>query len=366
MPGDKSRTHLRPRPHIDVKTSATYLGNYMRTTSRRFGLLWFDRIWFFLGREMKSKAQRGSGYMYNQKEWFKYFSTTKLHGATVIQGDVEFKCTDGIWRSGPDRCDVRSTSQVIEASNNVVAQKLERIARTFYPANEARRRPTLVEVVPRLEKALQTSASLHPHSDSPETNGDPSAVDPAIVKGHPSIRKHSLRWHPANFFAPRSDGANIEDHTIYEELRGPYRYFVMSAERSKPSDLLPPLIPTKVGCHMVDFVTLPPAADRNEGWLLAHGYLVDGGRVSWANIIESLKFAVVRFDTRLADTCAACAHTWLRALTCVLRCDENLNHRCCEHVVAVRHILKDPDCDLNPSILTAPVGIGRPPPTNQR
>ena len=105
----------------------------------------------------------------------------------------------------------------------------------------------------------------------------------------------------------------------------------------------------------------PPAADRSEGWLLAHGYLVDGGRVSWTNIIESLKFAVVRFDTRLADTCAACAHTWLRALTCVLRCDENLNHRCCEHVVAVRHMLKDPDCDLSPSILTAPVGIGRPP-----
>ena len=304
---------------------------------------------------MKSGSQQGNGYMHDQKVWIKYFVETKLHLVDVRHNGETLKVYDAIWRTGSDRCDVRSTNEITEASNNVLSATMVRVATAFHPAQDVHRRPTFIEAIPRLQTACQTAGTLYPHSTTETTSDFPTKVTPAILQGHASIKKHSLRWDPAAFFCAGTESM------IYEETRGPYRYFVMSAQRAALTDTRPPVVDPEAGRHAVDFVTLQPSSDRNEDWLLAHGYLAQGGRLSWTRLNAILDLAIVRVDTRLLDACKTSPYQWIRAVICERRCDENANHRCCEHCIAARHILHDPACDLRPSILHAVPLPGRPP-----
>ena len=84
----------------------------------------------------------------------------------------------------------------------------------------------------------------------------------------------------------------------YKETRGPYDYYVMSAQRSAPTDRVPPVIQEGEGRHVVDWLTLEPAEDMSEAWLTEHGYLAEGGRVSWSRF-QTLFDLTQQFESTL-------------------------------------------------------------------
>jgi hypothetical protein len=105
---------------------------------------------------------------------------------------------------------------------------LVQVAKAFHPSEDAGRRPTVVGVDPRLEKAEQLKHARG-RTDDLVLYDYPTALDPNLLYGHPSVARHTNRWHAAAYFYP---GGGRTPLTLYKEQRGRFIYYVMSASRS--------------------------------------------------------------------------------------------------------------------------------------
>ena len=276
-----------------------------------------------------------------------------LHVETV--NGIEL--TNATFRTGPDRRKPRASANVTESMMN----RFRTTTKQVVAAAGCAARPSMVEIVPHLEKATMMRQILSRSGQCTTLQDWPAALDPNLVNGHPSIARHTDRWHAASYFIGRDASPDFLPPTIYKEERGPYIYFVMSAFKSESSRSSPPAISADDGKFAIDLITLRPQADRHESWLLKHGFLkFDEGHVricwgAWSDFYE--KYAVVRVDPRLI-TDKTSNEAWLLATVCKTADDEAINFHVCEHCATARYIMGDPQANIEATPLTAEVDAG--------
>ena len=328
---------------------ANLMRSRLELSARRMGIVAFDAFWYFTLHELTETGTiQAFGF---QRKWAKYFKKAYLFLEEV--GGVQL--FNAIWRNGPDRRQPRASDNIAESYHNKLKAKLKALVKALLPEQSANARPSLPELIPRLEHAIEIDDQFNTRHKEQVLHRVTVTVDANLLTGHPSIYRWSNRLAAKDFLQ-----AWKQDKSYIQRIDSPpYRYFVMSFGRTKKDnqhgDLDKGRMPSRLisaskARNMIGYLTLQPREDRNRPRLTAK----DGdhlSRIALTNVYED--HAVVRVDLRLVAQCAEQKHLRIDAVTCMTTCDQYLNHYVCEHCITARYFMDDPLSNPFPSAIAS-------------
>ena len=181
------------------KAAAT-LAARMTLSGRRFTLVIFSDFWNLTGAELESGTIPGAG---KQQKWYtEYFRKLKLFTETVNG----IQLLNATWRAGPDRKrGPNITNNLSEEKNNEFSSKLALVVKSLaQERGESQQRPTLPQLVERLEHVLMRDEAFVKKHSEPHLYAEPWETDLNMLTGHSSIQNHSWRL-AAKVFVPTSE-----------------------------------------------------------------------------------------------------------------------------------------------------------------
>ncbi len=379
-PGKHGRSLLRNCD--DKEFTANLLRGRCDFAFRRLGLVLFDAFARHFTRELHAGSLGPA--IGTQPEWAEYFEKY-IFLETVKGGEpmLNAHC-----RSGPDRKGRRASNSLSETRNRKVKAGLRKIAKAMLDGLSDTSRPNLIELVDRFESFLEFEFAMGPKRSGDQVAPLPLAIDPNVLSGHKSIRRHSTRLSVKDTcgslsgrvdmrvrlrrmricllgvsirirvcfsrprFAPEEYAAAItanRDKYIVEVDRPPFTYFVMSrgVDPAAPDTRLPAAVDKGKAFNLLEMVTAPPKRDEVDAILLASGVLKPNFRFSFKTLTVDYcdALAVTRVDTRLIAGCKEDPLKWHTAVSCQIPCDAALNNTAamgCEHCVVSRWLCGDP------------------------
>ena len=186
--------------------------------SRRLALVQFDAFMRLLREELDAGTIPKIG---KQRSWARYFFERYIFVERANGVDLY----NAIWRAGPDRRFPRPSDNPPESYNNKIKAAVKRTTQALLAGQSANARPSLPELIQRLEHCVQIDSALSTKPDEEVLHRVPAGVDTNLLTGHSSIWRHTSRL-PVKAWL--QGGARPRPEFLRTVRKGVYEYYIMS------------------------------------------------------------------------------------------------------------------------------------------